>query len=95
MMEEIERFKPNAMSKEFQRDVREAFKLFDTTSTGVIDAKDLKIAMRALGFEPETEEISKMIAETDIDNSGYLSFNNFLTLMAGKMALKDKKRRIT
>ena len=29
---------------------------------GVIDARELKVAMRALGFEPKREEIKKMIA---------------------------------
>ena len=28
---------------------------------GTIDAKELKVAMRALGFEPKKEEIKKMV----------------------------------
>ena len=31
-------------------------------SIGTIDAKELKVAMRALGFEPKKEEIKKMIS---------------------------------
>jgi len=34
---------------------------------GTIDAKELKVAMRALGFEPKKEEIKKMIADIDTD----------------------------
>ena len=34
--------------------------LFDTDGSGTIDAKELKVAMRALGFEPKKEEIKKM-----------------------------------
>ena len=30
----------------------------------------LKVAMRALGFEPKKEEIKKMIADIDKDGSG-------------------------
>ena len=40
---------------------KEAFDLFDTDGSGRIDAKELKVAMRALGFEPRKEEIKKMI----------------------------------
>jgi len=29
---------------------------------GTIDAKELKVAMRALGFEPKKEEIKKMVS---------------------------------
>ena len=34
-------------------------------SSGTIDAKELKVAMRALGFEPKKEEIKKMISDID------------------------------
>ncbi len=45
--------------------MREAFDLFDSESTGAIDAKELKVAMRALGFEPKKEEIRKILVEVD------------------------------
>ena len=31
----------------------------------MIDSKDLKVAMRALGFEPRKEEIKKMVSEVN------------------------------
>ena len=34
-----------------------------------IDAKELKVAMRALGFEPKKEEIKKMISDIDKDGA--------------------------
>ena len=40
--------------------------LFDTASQGVIDSKDLKVAMRALGFEPRKEEVKKMVRELPV-----------------------------
>ena len=45
---------------------------------GTIDAKELKVAMRALGFEPKKEEIKKMIADIDKDGSGTIDFYEFL-----------------
>jgi len=39
---------------------------------GVIDARELKVAMRALGFEPKREEIKKMIAEVDSNGTGVI-----------------------
>ena len=85
--------------------------LFDTAGQGVIDSKDLKVAMRALGFEPRKEEIKKMVSEVggkrfivflqtnlpsqvDKDNSGRLSLDAFMQLMANKMAEKDTKEEI-
>ena len=43
--------------------ISSCYSLFDTASQGVIDSKDLKVAMRALGFEPRKEEIKKMVSE--------------------------------
>lgn len=60
----------------------------------MIDIKELKVAIRALGFEPKKEEIKKMIADIDKDGSGKLSFADFLSLMTIKMAEKDTKEEI-
>lgn len=75
-------------------DIREAFDLFDTDGTGKIDTKELKVAIRALGFEPKKEEIKRMIADVDNEGSGKLSFDDFLELMSMKMAEKDSKEEI-
>jgi Ca2+-binding EF-hand superfamily protein len=37
--------------------------LFDADGSGVIDIKELKVALRALGFEPKKDEIKKLISE--------------------------------
>ncbi len=52
---------------------------------GTIDARELKVAMRALGFEPKKEEIKKMIADIDKDGSNSIDFNEFLDMMSAKM----------
>ena len=48
------------LTEEQKQEIREAFDLFDTDGSGTIDAKELKVAMRALGFEPKKEEIKKV-----------------------------------
>ncbi|GLH02220.1 Drosophila melanogaster CG17493 [Gryllus bimaculatus] len=57
------------LTEEMKRDMKEAFELFDTEGKGQIDIKELKVAMRALGFEPKKEEIKRMVAEIDKDNT--------------------------
>jgi len=44
-------------------EIKEAFDLFDTNGSGIIDMKDLKVALRALGFEPAKEEIKRLISD--------------------------------
>merc|ERR1711976_538838 len=82
------------LTEEQKQEIREAFDLFDADGTGTIDAKELKVAMRALGFEPKKEEIKKMIQDIDKDGSGTIDFNDFLTMMTQKMSEKDSKEEI-
>ncbi|KAM8715381.1 hypothetical protein ACLKA7_002435 [Drosophila subpalustris] len=82
------------LSEAQKSDIKEAFDLFDNESTGYIEVKELKVAIRALGFEPKKEEIKRMIAEIDKDGSGRIAFNDFLHLMTMKMAEKDTKEEI-
>jgi hypothetical protein len=57
----------------------------DWGRAGTIDAKELKVAMRALGFEPKKEEVNKMISDIDKDGSGTIDFAEFLGMMTAKM----------
>ncbi|KAL3265823.1 hypothetical protein HHI36_010019 [Cryptolaemus montrouzieri] len=82
------------LSEEQKNDIKEAFDLFDNDNCGKIDSKDLKVALRALGFEPKKEEIKKMISEIDKDCTGKISYDDFLELMSVKMSEKDSKEEI-
>ena len=73
------------------RQVREAFTLFDTDGDGTIDATELKVAMRALGFAPQEDgeieaEIARMMADIDGDGSGTIDFDEFLEAVTDKAA---------
>nr|XP_056715528.1 centrin-1 [Euleptes europaea] len=82
------------LTEEQKQEIREAFDLFDTDGTGNIDVKELKVAMRALGFEPKKDEIKKMILDIDKEGTGKISYNDFLGVMTQKMAEKDSKEEI-
>ncbi len=82
------------LTEEQRQEIREAFDLFDTDGSGSIDAKELKVAMRALGFEPKKEEVKKMISDVDTDGSGTIGFDDFMALMTVKMAERDPREEI-
>ena len=77
------------LTEEQKQEIKEAFDLFDTDGSGAIDAKELKVAMRALGFEPKKEEVKKMMSEADREGSGTISYKDFLEMMQTKMAERD------
>merc|ERR1712164_84545 len=84
--------KPGQLTEEQLDEIREAFSLFDSDASGMIDIRELKAAMRALGFEVKNEELKKMAAKMgekdtrediekvfklfDDDNTNKISFRN-------------------
>jgi centrin-1 len=55
----------NEVLAEQRREIEEAFRLFDHGRQGCIALKDIKIAMRALGYEPNRTEIRKFAIEKE------------------------------
>lgn len=82
------------LTEDQKADIKEAFDLFDPDGTGKIATKELKVAMRALGFEPKKEELKKLVADYDPDCLGKLSFEEFLRIMSVKMLEKDPKEEV-
>eukprot|EP00967_Tisochrysis_lutea_P075947 scaffold102533_cov30-Tisochrysis_lutea.AAC.1 len=80
--------KKPGLTEEQVEEIREAFNLFDTDHSGSIDYRELKAAMRALGFEVKKEELRKMITDIDADGSGQIEFPEFLEMMTGKVCIR-------
>ena len=88
------------LSKRQKEDIRTAFNLFDTDGSGTIEQKELKVALRALGFEPKRDEIKRLISSLqnadgstkDKDNqeaTNTIDFNEFMQIMELKMSEKE------
>merc|ERR1711896_17360 len=86
--------KPGQLSDEQLDEIREAFSLFDSDASGMIDIRELKAAMRALGFEVKNEELKKMVTDIDNDGNGTIEFSEFLMMMTAKMGEKDTREDI-
>ncbi len=82
------------MSDEQKQEIKNAFDLFDTSGTGTIEMKELKVALRALGFDPSKNELKQMISDVEGKEkvgSGLnrIDFAEFLEIMINKMSEKD------
>ena len=76
-------------------EIKEAFSLFDTDSSGFIDPKELKAAMQSLGFEQKNPTIYAMIADLDThENAGGIDFNRFLDAITDKLGNKETREGI-
>ncbi|XP_072307409.1 uncharacterized protein [Eucyclogobius newberryi] len=77
-----------------KQEIKEAFDMFDTDGTGVINVKELNVAMRVLGFDPKKEETQTLITNIDKEGSGMIDFEDFLSVLTAKMSEKNSTEEI-
>eukprot|EP00702_Spironucleus_salmonicida_P000922 EST42213.1 Centrin [Spironucleus salmonicida] len=93
------------LTQEQRNELVEAFllfvdspKIFDQITqqynvAGYITARELKVVLRALGFEPTREEIKALIATQDA-GSGQLQLQGFLNIIENKLSTQDSKEEM-
>jgi len=82
------------LTEEQRQEIREAFELFDTDKNGQIDAHELKVAMRALGFDVRKEEVLQLMAEIDREGTGYVTLPDFADVMGEKISQRDPREEM-
>jgi centrin-1 len=82
------------LTEQQKSQIKEAFDLFDSDGSEKIASSELKVALRAIGYEPSAEQLAAMIKQTDRDGSGSIDFSEFLHLMQSKMSERDNKQAI-
>merc|ERR1712048_450892 len=85
--------RPGLSADEVQ-EVKDAFDLFDTDSSGAVSVQELVEAMQSLGLEQKNEAVFNMIKEIDTDGSGELEFAEFLEMMTARLTNKTPRADI-
>lgn len=75
---------PSQLKKELleeqKQEIREAFNLFDMNNDGYLDYHELKVAIRALGFEYSKQEVLELIREYDRDDRNQMHYEDFFAV---------------
>jgi len=88
-------FKTNIKKKRFTLNedqqilLKEAFDLFDMEKTNKIDYHELKLTLKAFGFNVKKDEVIQLVNKYSTDN--VISFENFMELMTDKFSERDPK----
>merc|ERR1712115_81927 len=64
-----------------ERELRQAFQVFDSDGNGSIDRKELKRLMKKLGQALSEGELDAMMDEVDTNGDGEISFEEFKAMM--------------
>ncbi|XP_058822567.1 neo-calmodulin-like [Topomyia yanbarensis] len=67
-----------ASADQEERELRDAFRVFDKHNRGYITASDLRAVLQCLGEDLDEEEIEDMIKEVDVDGDGRIDFYEFV-----------------
>jgi Ca2+-binding EF-hand superfamily protein len=71
------------------------FDHYDSTGMGVLLPNDLKILLADNGFSPIKKTVYEIIAEFDADETGGISFQEFMKAMDTKPHVNESKRDIS
>ena len=71
----------NEITEEQKKEIRDAYEPFEENG---INPNDLKLAMKALGFDPKNEEVSRILSNIDSKGKSSYTFDSFLDLMIEK-----------
>lgn len=82
------------LTDEQRQEIKEAFDLFDTDKSGSIDYHELKVAMRALGFDVRKAEVLKIMKEYDRHETGQIEYADFVEIMTQKISERDPEEEI-
>lgn len=82
------------LSDEQKQEIKEAFELFDTDKDGCVDYHELKVAMRALGFDMKKAEVLKILRDHDKTGHGLMDFEDFAKIMSERILARDPMEEI-
>nr|CAD7579007.1 unnamed protein product [Timema californicum] len=66
-----------------EKELREAFRLYDKEGNGYIPTSCLREILRELDDQLTSDELDMMIEEIDSDGSGTVDFDEFMEMMTG------------
>lgn len=80
------------LTDEQKQEIKEAFELFDQDKDGRIDYHELKVAMRALGFDMKKAEVLKILRDHDKTGHGYMEFEDFAKISGYNSAIRSRHK---
>ncbi|CAH0475199.1 unnamed protein product [Peronospora belbahrii] len=90
----VKTYEQTELSEEEKEEIRNAFQLFDTDHTGLINRKELIDVIQSLGYEDTHENMKECGDSENMESSGFITLDEFLDLMTVKLSKIDLKENI-
>ncbi|KAJ8286704.1 hypothetical protein GJAV_G00042290 [Gymnothorax javanicus] len=92
--DKTKRKKRRELTEEQKQEVKEAFELFDTDKDREIDYHELKVAMRALGFDVKKADVLKILKDYDREGTGKITFEDFSEVVTDRILDRDPREEM-
>ncbi|KAK1933510.1 EF hand domain containing protein [Babesia divergens] len=86
--------KRKELSEEQIGEIKDAFAIFDTNKTGRIEVKEFKMVLKALGFDPSTDEMYSIMSAVDKEGYGTVSYDEYFKIVKTKILERDPMEEI-
>ncbi|XP_069607793.1 centrin-3 isoform X2 [Ranitomeya imitator] len=86
--------KKRELSEEQKQEIKDAFDLFDTDKDKAIDYHELKVAMRALGFDVKKADVLRILKDYDSEATGRISFEDFKEVVTDLILDRDPQEEM-
>ncbi|CAF1275213.1 unnamed protein product [Rotaria sordida] len=77
-----------------ERELRDAFDLFDSDHSGKISKTELRQVLKALNIAATDAELQKLMAQMDTNRSGDIDYNEFKNVMAKSFFRKYSRKEL-
>lgn len=94
VVDKTKRKKRRELSEEQKQEIKDAFELFDTDKDQAIDYHELKVAMRALGFDVKKADVLKILKDYDREATGKITFEDFNEVVTDWILERDPHEEI-
>ncbi|OCT98595.1 hypothetical protein XELAEV_18010829mg [Xenopus laevis] len=93
-VDKTKRKKRRELTEEQKQEIKDAFELFDTDKDKAIDYHELKVAMRALGFDVKKADVLKILKDYDGETTGKITFDDFNEVVTDLILDRDPQEEI-
>jgi len=80
----LDLMKKHMKPEPFDRQLRDAFKVLDKDSTGVVSVSDLRHVLTSIGEKLDPAEFDEWIREVDVSADGTIKYEDFILRMVAK-----------
>ncbi|XP_019387895.1 PREDICTED: centrin-3 isoform X2 [Crocodylus porosus] len=93
-VDKTKRKKRRELTEEQKQEIKDAFELFDADKDKAIDYHELKVAMRALGFDVKKADVLKILKDYDREATGKITFEDFNEVVTDWILDRDPQEEI-